>query len=140
MPNSAIISGYAEMWPRNIFKLKSGNKSLWHELDKQLGNPGVYVPYRDDQPYYIGKTIQPVIVRIADHANHSSDRYFRFWNYFSAFLIHKKNKRLLKYIEGILIAAMPLAANSSNPKFKNIPIPYIFRNALEKSIRINVDG
>jgi hypothetical protein len=49
-----IVTEYAKMWPRVIFNIKAGKKLL-PELRELLTKPGVYVLYRDDQPYYVGK-------------------------------------------------------------------------------------
>jgi hypothetical protein len=54
VPTEKIITGYAKMWPRAVFDVRSGkHKAGVKEL---LLSPGVYILYRDDMPYYIGKT------------------------------------------------------------------------------------
>jgi hypothetical protein len=92
-------------------------------LDKHLNSPGVYVLYREDQPYYIGKTSQQLIRQLSQHALKPNARRYRFWNYFSAFQIGDEEQR--NKIEGILIAAMP-TANSAHPKLS--------RKKLDRSI------
>jgi hypothetical protein len=99
-----IVSKYAKMWPREVFDIKSGNKLL-EELRGLLSSPGVYVLYGDDQPYYVGKTAKAAFQRIWQHANRAKDRYYNFWNFFSAFAVNQK--ACIDEIEGILIAAMP---------------------------------
>ena len=46
-----IVTGYARMWPREVF----GKAGLKKEILDFLENPGVYILYRDDKPYYIGQ-------------------------------------------------------------------------------------
>jgi hypothetical protein len=85
------------------------------DLQKNLNGSGIYVLYRDDQPYYIGKTINKTLIeRLSQHALKPNARYYNFWNYFSAFQIAETIHR--DEIEAILISAMPTAL-SSHPKF-----------------------
>jgi hypothetical protein len=84
-------------------------------LRSSLNVPGVYILYRDDEPYYIGKTSKPLIKRLSTHALKPNSRRYNFWNYFSAFEIAEPSHR--DEIEAILISAMP-TANSSRPKFE----------------------
>jgi hypothetical protein len=56
---SRVVANTARMWPREIFDHVaddgvSPNKPLAKSLEF-LNNPGVYVLYRDDIPYYIGQ-------------------------------------------------------------------------------------
>jgi hypothetical protein len=115
-----IVSGYAQMWPREIFdmrEIEDRRKMIgWENLDK----PGVYVLYRNDQPYYIGMTEASLFHRVWHHANKPKDKWYNFWNFFSAFVV--PDRGLIPEIERILIAAMP-TANSTNPKIKPIDIP-----------------
>jgi hypothetical protein len=108
------------MWPRALFHMKEAKKTL----DAALGKKGVYVLYRDDKPYYIGKTSKPLIKRLSTHALKPNARRYNFWNYFSAFEIEDETQR--DEVEAILISAMPTAANSSRPK---IPRTKIDRDA-----------
>src|SRR5438046_9813570 len=89
------------MWPRALFHMKEG-KAI---LKTALGNPGVYVLYREDKPYYIGKTSQALIKRLNGHALKPNWRRYNFWNYFSAFEIEDNDHR--DEVEAILISAMP---------------------------------
>jgi hypothetical protein len=102
---------FVRMWPRALFHMKQGKAVLKSNLDK----PGVYILYRDDEPYYIGKTSKPLIKRLTTHALKPNARRYNFWNYFSAFEISEPSHR--DEVEAILISAMP-TANSSKPKFE----------------------
>jgi len=125
-----ITIEFARMWPREIFDIKEGGKLILKQTKGPLAKPGVYVLYRDEIPYYIGKAIKrPLFERLHDHANKSTDKYFNLWNYFSAFVAAKKH---IDEVEGILIAAMP-TANSSVPKIKQIEVPKKLANILRKA-------
>jgi hypothetical protein len=103
-------SQFLRMWPRALFHMKDGKVIL----EANLGEPGVYVLYRDDVPYYIGKTGTTLLKRLRNHALKPNARRYNFWNYFSAFHIKDSDHR--DEVEAILISAMP-TANSSQPKF-----------------------
>jgi len=106
-----MIQQFFRMWPRALFHSRGGKTYL----QKHLNGSGVYVLYRDDQPYYIGKTINKTLIqRLSQHALKPNARYYNCWNYFSAFQIAETIHR--DEIEAILISAMP-TANSSHPKF-----------------------
>ena len=107
------------MWPREVFDIMDGNKLL-PELRALLNSSGVYVLYRDEHPYYVGKTINKLFNRIYDHANKPKDRYYNFWNFFSAFVVSEE--KLIDEVEGILIAAMP-TDNSAIRRIKKIHLP-----------------
>jgi hypothetical protein len=125
---NVIVEQYARMWPREVFDclipsengsrrrviLGKGRKGL--EL---VNEPGVYVLYRDDIPYYIGQA-QRLRHRLWSHAGSPGARYGNFWNYFSAFVI--RDPKMRDEVEGILIAAMP-TANSAKPKLKRAKYP-----------------
>jgi hypothetical protein len=111
------------MWPREIFDHISpdgpkANRPLAKSLDFLTG-AGVYVLYRDDLPYYVGKADR-LRARLRSHATIPQSRYFNFWNFFSAFVIEDPLDR--NEIEGILIAAMP-TANSAQPKLPREQFP-----------------
>ncbi len=114
-----IVAEYARMWPREVFDIIEENKLLAKGFE-HLKLPGVYILYRDDHPYYVGKTKRSLFSRLHAHANLSSDRYYNFWNYFSVFVVPDKNH--VDEVEGILIASMP-TANSAVPRIKQIRIP-----------------
>ena len=107
-----IVFEFAKMWPREVFDIREGKRLVFRH-EPELRKPGVYVLYRDDHPYYIGKTSRRLFERIWNHANQPKDKYYHFWNFFSAFVVEKKKYR--DEVEGILIAAMP-TANSANPR------------------------
>jgi hypothetical protein len=114
-----IVNGYAQVWPRAVFDIRTAGK-LPRDVRQALGDPGVYVLYREDQPYYVGKTSGPLFNRIWNHANQPADRYYNFWNFFSVFAVVGRKHR--DEVEGILIAAMP-TNNSASPRFRRIPLP-----------------
>ncbi len=84
-----------------------------------LSKPGVYVLYREDQPYYIGQATRPR-KRLWLWAKNPRSRYYHFWNFFTAFTV--EDKRLRDELEGILIVCMP-TANSMRPKLEHEPMP-----------------
>jgi hypothetical protein len=110
-----VVRAAAQMWPRLVFDFDG--KATVKEC---LREPGVYVLFREDEPYYVGKTKKKLFSRIRAHANNTKDRYYHFWNYFSAYVVHNPQHR--DEVEGILIASMP-TANSASPKIKRIPLP-----------------
>ena len=115
-----IVNAYARVWPRDVFDIKAAGK-LAKDVREALGDPGVYVLYRDDEPYYVGKTSRALFDRLWNHANQPADRYYNFWNFFSVFAVAGKKHR--DEVEGILIAAMP-TANSASPRFpRRIELP-----------------
>lgn len=130
----AIITGYAKMWPRLVFDLKAANR-LVPEIRRLLHEPGVYILYRDDQPYYVGKA-SFLSSRIWAHANQPRDRYYNFWNYFSAFVV--SDERYLREVEGLLIAAMP-TENSSVPKIHRIHLPAKVASLIRSQRIIKID-
>jgi hypothetical protein len=121
-----IIEEYARMWPREVFDClipneNGGRKKILGKGLDLVNEPGVYVLYRDDIPYYIGQATK-LRQRLWLHAGSPGARYSNFWNYFSAFVIREKKMR--DEIEGILIAAMP-TANSAKPKLKRAKFPVV---------------
>ena len=115
---SKIVTGYVKMWPRTVFDIKANGKLL-SELADLLHEPGGYILYREGQPYYVGKA-RRLYKRIWAHANGARDKYYNFWNYFSAFPVSDAN--YLDEIEGVLIASMP-TENSSVHRIKRIHLP-----------------
>ena len=79
-----------------------------------LSKPGVYVLYRDDTPYYVGKA-KRLRSRLWSHAIQPTSRYYNFWNYFSVFAVD--DAKTQGRLEGILIAAMP-PAKGAKPTMK----------------------
>jgi hypothetical protein len=106
---------FFRMWPRALFHIKEGREFL----EAKLNEPGVYVLYRSDQPYYIGKTGRPLFKRIKTHALRPNARRYNFWDYFCAFGIPDASSR--DTIEAVLISAMP-TANSSRPRIERIKL------------------
>jgi len=91
-----------------------------------LEGPGVYILYRDDEPYYIGRATK-LRSRLWSHAIQAEGRYFHFWNFFSAFAVPNRKHR--DELEGVLIAAMP-TANSANPRVQREQMPREVRDLL----------
>ena len=114
-----IVNAYLKMWPREVLDLRSGNQLL-SEVWTLLHRPGVYVLYRDDRPHYIGRASKKLSSRIHSHANRPKDKYYNFWNYFSAFVVN--DPKHIPKVEGILIAAFP-TENSAQPRFPKLAIP-----------------
>lgn len=114
-----IVDEFAKLWPREIFDVRNGKRLLASDSEL-LKKPGVYVLYRDEEPYYIGKANKALFQRLHAHANHPHDAYYNFWNLFSAFAVTSKVAR--DELEGVLIASMP-TANSSQPKLNKIRMP-----------------
>ena len=133
----SIVSEYAERWPRELFDIREKKNRLLTVVKKLLNGPGVYVLYRDDSPYYIGKTEDNLFGRIHKHANLPGNKYYRYWNYFSAYKVG--TTKHIDDVEGILISAIPLAANSSNPKFKRIQLPRSIKDLMSRLRRISAD-
>jgi hypothetical protein len=116
MQRRKVVASAAQMWPRLVFDLEEKTA-----VKKCLQQPGVYVLFREDEPYYVGKTTKASLFkRIKNHATKTRGRYYHFWNYFSAFVIPEGKHR--DEVEGILIASMP-TANGASPKIKRIPLP-----------------
>src|ERR1700732_2136061 len=105
-----VVKAGAQMWPRVVFDFDG-----WPAVKECLREPGVYVLFRDDEPYYVGKTQNKLFNRIKSHATRPMGRYYHFWNYFSAYVVLRAKHR--DEVEGILIASMP-TANSAAPKIK----------------------
>lgn len=127
MGSKKPITRYAKMWPRTLFNCRDGKRSLVKDLDV-LSQPGVYVLYRDDVPYYVGKATR-LRTRLGRHANHPGGRYYNFWNFFSVFVV--EDPRIRSDLEGALIAAMP-TANGAKPKMSKAQLPATVRAVLHK--------
>ena len=123
-----IATNYIKMWPRAVFDIKLG-KNFHPEIKRLLSQPGVYILYRDDQPYYVGKAARRLFRRLRSHASNSKDKYYNFWNFFSAFVI--PNQKHIPEVEGILIASMP-TDNSSVMRIKKIHLPHQVAGLLRK--------
>lgn len=107
------------MWPRAVFERLEGQKAMTAKSLEFLEEPGVYVLYRNETPYYIGQA-KRLRNRLFGHARRPEFAHYHFWNYFSAFAV--RNKNLRNELEAILIAAMP-TANSAKPKLPKEKMP-----------------
>jgi hypothetical protein len=121
------VASYVRMWPRELFDCKKGRYPVIRELEI-LSQPGVYVLYRDDQPYYVGKPTK-LLSRLWPHANQSTGKYYKFWTHFSAFVV--KDSTLRGQLEGVLIAAMR-TANGAKPRIKEEKLPADVRRMVYK--------
>jgi hypothetical protein len=115
-----IVSQYAQLWPRDVFNIRDGDR-FDRDLKTALSGAGVYVLYREDNPYYIGQASKALFKRLRAHAVLPTDKYYNFWSHFSAYLVPDVDH--LDEVEGILIAAMPLAANRARPHFERLNLP-----------------
>lgn len=119
MKKGKLVKAYARMWPRKVFDIFEGNTLAVKKIPR-LHKPGVYVLYRDEMPYYIGKTKHDLFERLHAHTNVATDPYFNFWNYFSVFVVADAN--YVDEVEGILIASLP-SRNRAAPKITEMKLP-----------------
>ena len=136
MTRGTIVSSYARVWPREVFEKfppvsGNGRQKIMAKALSFLNGAGVYILYRDDQPYYIGQATR-LRSRLWGHAIKADGRYYHFWNFFSAFAV--ENRKLRNELEGILIAAMP-TANSAKPKLQREKMPKEVRELLRDIYR-----
>ena len=120
---------YIRMWPRDLFSQKENGRLLIKKMVPQLGCPGVYVLYKDEEPFYIGRASR-LMSRLHSHANKVTAKHYAHWNYFSAFALEiegQDSNQKLALIEAFLIASMPKTRNDSTPRFKRIQIPKSMR-------------
>jgi predicted GIY-YIG superfamily endonuclease len=123
---------FLRTWPRTVFEQKNGNK-LVIKSEKTLSKPGVYILYCGTQPYYVGKA-DCLFDRLHTHANKMTDRYYAFWDHFSAFAFNSSSaasKERIGELEGILIAAIPNVVNSSTPRWPKHKIPHEIRMSIK---------
>jgi hypothetical protein len=116
-----IVSKFIRMLPRAIFDTPEieGQKGSVASKIEELKGPGVYILYRDDVPFYVGKTEGKLFNRLWQHANGVSTTRSYFWNYFSAFIV--KNPRSIAEVEAILISAMPsVITNAARPRLEKM--------------------
>ncbi len=118
-------ASYARMWPRELFNCKNGKEWLVDELEI-LSKPGVYVLYRNEIPYYVGKAAV-LRNRLWPHANRHGSKHYLFWNYFSVFVVQDPTAR--GQLESFLIAAMP-TANGAKPRIRKAQLPLYVRQYL----------
>jgi predicted GIY-YIG superfamily endonuclease len=123
LANTSLVSKFIRMWPREIFNVRAGDgqRGFLARSISELEKPGVYVLYRDDVPFYVGKTTGKLRSRLRTHATGVVSLKSYFWNYFSAFIV--TNKSHIDEVEAILISAMPsVISNSSTPRLKKVPM------------------
>jgi hypothetical protein len=120
-----VVMAAAQMWPRLVFDFE-GRATV----KESLRLPGAYVLFRNDEAYCVGKTKNRLFSRIRGHSSRTNGRYYRFWNYFSAFVVPNAKHR--DEIEGILIAANP-TANNAAPKIKRIRLPRVVTSQMKKT-------
>ena len=116
---------FLRMWPRKLFEKKNKNRLMIKKEVPALEGPGVYMLYRGDDLYYVGKANR-LYRRLHDHSNKATDEYYAHWDHFSAFAIvgtAKKARTKMTEFEAILIAAVPTATNRSKPRFNPVRIP-----------------
>lgn len=139
MPESrekgSIVTGYAKMWPREVFDVRAGNKYLG-VVKERLSTPGVYVLYRDDRLYYIGQAKSSLFRRLRRHSIRPRDPYYNFWNFFSAFSVPEIAH--IGEVEAILIASAP-SANRAVPKIPRIQFPDQVGKILHKRRYISLE-
>ena len=129
---SGLLGGYTGIWPREVIE----EPDLFEEVKGKLGQPGVYVLYRNDLPYYVGQAKGRIYRRLRSHARVGRGRRGHFWNFFSAFLIDKEH---VDELEAMLIAALPSASNASKPKIAPISLSSEARKQL-KAVRLRRSG
>ena len=127
MPNVRLSAfAFVRMWPRALFQKKDENGRLLIKREvPELQRPGVYVLYKGDELYYVGKALK-LFSRLHSHSNKVTDEYYAHWDYFSAFALAATVKSpglKMAELEAILIAAMPRATNRSTPRFSRVRIP-----------------
>ncbi len=126
MSNIALSDfGFFKMWPRRLFWGKDKDGLLIKREVPELQRPGVYILYRGDELYYVGRA-NKLFSRLHDHSNKITDEYYAHWDYFSAFALAetvKDHRKKILELEAILIAAMPRASNRSTPRFRRVRIP-----------------
>lgn len=116
-----IVSNFIRMLPRAIFYEPEveGQKGTIASAIPELKKSGVYILYRDDIPFYVGKAEGALFSRLWAHANGVSSTRSYFWNYFSAFIV--KDRRNIAEIEAMLISAMPsVITYSARPKLQKL--------------------
>ena len=134
--SSKLVGGFVRMWPRAIFTNSAeptgqrGKAPMIARTIDELNDPGVYILYRDDRPYYVGQASN-LRKRLRSHANSVGSLRGYFWNYFSAFVVKDKNQ--MDEVEAILIAAMPsVITNGAKPKLHRVPMSPTMRNLMRE--------
>jgi hypothetical protein len=128
---TVLVSSFIRMWPRAIFDSPAfdGSKDSIAKSITELDHSGVYILYRDDVPFYVGKA-KKLRSRLWQHANGVVSLKSYFWNYFSAFLVEESH---MGEVEAILISAMPsVISNSSTPTLRRVPTGKPIRQLMRK--------
>jgi hypothetical protein len=133
-----LVRNFIRMWPRAIFStpgLTAGRRGKAPAIARTINvlkKPGVYVLYRDDQPFYVGQAKNGLLHRIWAHANGVGSLRTYFWNYFSAFIV--EDRKLIDEVEAIVISAMPaLLSNASNPRLPRVRMEKPVRDLIRDS-------
>ena len=131
-----LVGQFIRMWPRAIFTTladASGQPGKTPTIAKtipELNKSGVYILYRDDEPYYVGQA-QNLRSRLREHANNVGSLRGYFWNYFSVFLVEDPSH--IDEVEAILIAAMPsVITNGAKPKLPRKRMETATRNLMRE--------
>jgi hypothetical protein len=129
-----LVSNFIKMWPRAIFSTPAesqgerGKRPAVAKTIKELHKPGVYILYREDQPFYVGQA-KNLFNRIWKHAQSVGGARTYFWNYFSAFTVDDVNH--IDEVEAIIIAAMPaVVSNSARPRLPRLRMAKSVKNVL----------
>jgi hypothetical protein len=133
-----LVSNFIRMWPRAIFNTLSeaqgrpGKPPFLARTIKALRKPGVYILYRDDQPFYVGQAKNGLGKRIWSHARSVGGLRTYFWNYFSAFVVEDVSQ--IDEVEAIIIAAMPaVVSNSAKPRLPRVRMDKQTKDVMRES-------
>jgi hypothetical protein len=116
-----LVNKFIRMWPRAIFDTPAndGRKGTIANRIEELKKPGVYVLYRDDVPFYVGKTEGKLRSRLRTHAIGVGSLKSYHWNFFSAFIVN--DPKHIDEVEAILISAMPsVIMNGATPRLEKV--------------------
>jgi hypothetical protein len=120
--DSVLVQKFIRMWPRAIFhtpEIQDKRGTIASSV-RELDASGVYILYRDDVPFYVGKTDGSLRSRLWRHANGVVSLQSYFWNYFSAYIVKDSNH--IAEVEAILISAMPsVIMNGAKPRLTRVP-------------------
>lgn len=134
-----IINEHCHMWPRDVYHFRRNDEKskVVDEVKNALqGKPGLYVLFRDDVPYYVGRA-NCLFSRVRDHALDLDSSYCRFWNYFSAFMV--SNQEQMAELEALLIAVTSTGVNGEKPELSGrIPLKGTLKNALKERSFIDI--
>ena len=136
-----LIKEYALMWPRKLYSLREGNDTIKSFRDALKDKPGIYVLYKGEEVFYIGKAIGKnnkkgcLFKRIQNHALQYNDKYSHSWDHFSAFVVTEEARPLVNELEGLIQFTCPRSRNVSRRlQGKKIKLPNEASNALKMSL------